>query len=368
MRGRRIVERGGGLLCALLVLLAGSRSVRAQGPSQDLLPEAPSAVAAQGAASPIANASVTGTVFDVKGAELPGALVMVENRRTHDQVTTRSGEDGSFSVPSLTADSYRVTISADGFSPWISPEITTHTGERLELPQITLEIAPLKTSIDAISQYEVAEIEIKQEEHQRVLGVVPNFFVVYNWHAAPLTPRQKFRLALRAQVDWFAFAGTGITAGIEQAANSFSGYGQGASGFAKRYAAAYTDGFTGTLIGAAVLPSLLHQDPRYYYKGTGTIKARALYAISTVVICKGDNGKWQPNYSSILGDLASAGISNAYYPASNRHGASIVIANSLIGSASGAFGSLMQEFFLRRIMLGTAPQPQSVEPTRFLPE
>ena len=111
------------------------------------------------------------------------------------------------------------------------------------------------------------------------------------------------------------------------------------------------------MIGGAVLPALFHQDPRYFYKGTGTITSRALYAIATVVICRGDNGKWQPNYSSILGDLASAGISNAYYPASDRHGAGVVIDNSLIGTAFGAFSSLMQEFFLRRVMLGTAPPP-----------
>ena len=228
------------------------------------------------------------------------------------------------------------------------------------MPQIALEIASVNTSVDAVfSPYDMAEEEIKVEEKQRVLGVVPNFYVVYNWHAAPLSPGQKFRLALHAEVDPFTFIGSGIVAGIEQAANSFPGYGQGGAGFGKRYAASYADGFTGTLIGGAILPSLLHQDPRYFYKGTGSIASRALYAISTVVICRGDNGKWQPNYSSVLGDLASAGISNAYYPASNRHGAGVVIDNSLIGTASGAVGSLLQEFFLRRIMLNSAPAAQS---------
>ena len=76
-----------------------------------------------------------------------------------------------------------------------------------------------------------------------------------------------------------------------------------------------------TFIGSAILPSILHQDPRYFYKGTGSITSRALYAISTVVICRGDNGRWQPNYSNVAGNLISAGISNLYYPASNRNGA-----------------------------------------------
>ncbi len=345
--------------CAL-VFLASSSTLLSQSSSAITtadLPEAPTAGAGQ--TTPSANASVTGIVLDTDGAAVSGATIILEDIRTHLKQTTKASADGSFSFNSLSASTYRVTVLAEGFSPYIAPGVLTHVGETSQLPQIALEIAPLNTSVDAITQYEMAEIEIKQEEKQRVLGVIPNFFVVYNWHAAPLSPKQKFRLALRAQVDPFTFIGSGIVAGAEQATNTYPGYGQGAAGFVKRYAAAYGDGFTGTVIGGALLPSLFHQDPRYFYKGTGTITARALYAIATVVICRGDNGKWQPNYSSILGDLAAAGISNAYYPSSDRHGASVVIDNSLIGTAFGAFSSLMQEFFLRRVMLGSAPPPRS---------
>jgi hypothetical protein len=359
-----------GLLSALLG--SAATCVSAQGISVNELPQAPGFVAAalstasgqdQGA-----TATMIGTVLDVDGAQLPGAQVVLENQRTHEKQTVRSGEDGSFSVSGLPASIFQVTISADGFAPQTLAGLETHAGESLQVPVIALEVASLATTVDAITQYQMAEIEVHQEEKQRVLGVVPNFYVVYNWHAAALTPGQKFRLAMRAEVDPFAFLGAGISAGIEQAANTFSGYGQGGSGFAKRFGAAYADGFTGTLIGGAILPSLLHQDPRYYYKGTGTIKARALYAISTVVICKGDNGRWQPNYSSIVGDLAAAGISNAYYPATDRHGAGLVIGNALIGTAGGAFSSLMQEFVLRHIMGNSAVRPQSAVPTKFLPE
>ena len=336
------------------------------------MPQAPSivAVALRGgfAQAVPATAAMVGTVLDVDGAEVPGAKIELEDQHTHDRQTVHSGEDGSFSFNGLAVSVYQVTISADGFAPQTLAGLETHAGESFELPTIALEVASLATTVDAITQYQMAEIEVKQEEKQRVLGVVPNFYVVYNWHAAPLTPGQKFRLALRSEVDPFAFLGAGIAAGIEQAANTFPGYEQGASGFAKRYGAAYADGFTGALIGDAILPSLLHQDPRYYYKGTGTIKARALYAIATVVICKGDNGRWQPNYSSILGDLASAGISNAYYPETDRHGVGLVIGNALIGTAEGAFSSLMQEFVLRHIMGNSAVRPQSALPTKFLPE
>jgi hypothetical protein len=154
-----------------------------------------------------------------------------------------------------------------------------------------------------------------------------------------------------------AFVGAGVTAGIEQWQNYFSGYGQGSEGYFKRFGASYADGFVSTMIGAAILPSLLHQDPRYFYKGTGSVGSRALYAISTVVICKGDNGRWQPNYSNVFGNLASAGISNLYYPSTNRNGAQVTIDNALIGTAEGAVSALIQEFVLRKISRRAQPSP-----------
>jgi hypothetical protein len=87
---------------------------------------------------------------------------------------------------------------------------------------------------------------------------------------------------------------------VEQARNGFSGYGQGSQGYAKRYGASYADSFIGTMIGGAILPVVLKQDPRYYYKGTGSTRSRILYAVANAVICKGDNGRWQPDYSGIL--------------------------------------------------------------------
>ena len=178
-----------------------------------------------------------------------------------------------------------------------------------------------------------------------------------------MSPGQKFRLAVRTSIDPVTFAIAGATAGIEQGTNSFSGYGQGADGYAKRFAASYADDVVETFLGGALFPSILHQDPRYFYKGTGSITSRALYAMSTVVMCKGDNGRWQPNYSNVLGNLAAAGISNLYYPASNRNGAGITIQNALIDTAEGAAGALLQEFLLKKISHGvpqTGPVTQPV--------
>src|SRR5262249_25891874 len=156
---------------------------------------------------------------------------------------------------------------------------------------------------------EVAQIEVKDEEKQRVFGVIPNFYVSYVPNAAPLSTRQKFELAWKTTIDPFTFGVVGAVAGVQHAQNDFSGYGQGAQGYAKRYGATYADVVVGTFLGSAGLPSLLKQDPRYFFKGTGTVHSRLSYALANAVVCKGDNGRWQPNYSSILGNLAAGGIS-----------------------------------------------------------
>ena len=198
------------------------------------------------------------------------------------------------------------------------------------------------------SQEEIAEEQIKDQEKQRVMGFIPNFYVSYVPNAVPLNSRQKFRLALKTSFDPVTFGLNGASAGIQQATNSFSGYGQGVQGYAKRYGASYADFVTGTFIGSAILPSLLKQDPRYFYKGTGSKRSRILYAIANAVICKGDNGNWQPNYSSVLGSVASAGISNSYYPAGNR-GVALTFKNALMETGENAAGNLLQEFLIRKL-------------------
>jgi hypothetical protein len=188
-----------------------------------------------------------------------------------------------------------------------------------------------------------------------VLGVIPNFYVSYAQHPVALSPKQKFELAWKVTFDPVTFGVTAAAAGIEQATNSFSGYGQGAQGYGKRYGAIYADFLTSTYIGAAILPSLLKQDPRYFYKGTGSIHSRAFYALANAVICKGDNGHWQPNYSGVLGSFASGAISNLYYPASDRNGISLTLENTLIQIGETAAVNLLQEFVIRRFTSNVPP-------------
>jgi hypothetical protein len=222
-----------------------------------------------------------------------------------------------------------------------------------------LQIASTMTDVEVTAtRHDIAEDQMHFEESQRVLGVFPNFYVSYVRNPAPFSTGQKFRLALRTSADPVSIAIPAVIAGAEQWQNSFSGYGQGAAGYAKRFGASSADSLISTMIGDAILPSLLHQDPRYFYKGTGSIHSRALYAIAAVFICKGDNGHWQPNYSNVLGNLASASLSNLYYPSTNRDGVRLTIDNWLVGTASGAIGTLFQEFLVKKISRGIHHQPE----------
>lgn len=193
-------------------------------------------------------------------------------------------------------------------------------------------------------QRERAAREVRQQERQRILGVIPNFNTSNVQNAAPLSPKQKFQLAFRSSIDPFEFFAAGAIAGFGQATDNHSGYGQGAAGYFKRYGAAYADSADGNLWGNAIFPSLLHQDARYFRRGTGTITSRLLYAISTAVWTKNDNGTWGPNYSNVLGNIVAGGISNLYYPAEDR-GIGLTFQGAAIVTAEGALGSIGVEFW-----------------------
>jgi Carboxypeptidase regulatory-like domain len=342
-----------------------STSAGTTGISPVKLPEAPGPHIAVSGSQPQqsetrANGCISGTVLDSNGAEVTGATVYLENVESRLQRTLTTDDSGAFSFASIEPGRFTIAISAPGFTRWQSSEITLQPDEYYDLPQVALEVAEAMTDVEVTaSRHDIAEEQMQLAEKQRVLAVFPNFYVSYLWNAAPLSSGQKFRLASRTMIDPVSFVIPAVIAGVEQSQNGFSGYGQGGKGYAKRFAASYGDSFISTMIGGAILPSVLRQDPRYFYKGTGSIRSRALYAIATVVICKGDNGRWQPNYSNVFGNLASAGLSNLYYPASNRQGVGLTIDNWLIGTASGAASSLLQEFVIRKISHGVPPEPRT---------
>jgi len=275
-------------------------------------------------------------------------VTLVREEQSPNQEVLTS-DDGQFSFANVAPGAFQLTITAAGFATQ-GFSGTLRSGERNSVPQITLMVAANFTEVRVeFSTIELAQEQLKDQEKQRVFGVIPNFYVSYVSNAAPLSPKQKFQLAWKSTVDPVTFGVTGVVAGVEQATNQFGGYGQGAQGYAKRYGASYADVVTCTFIGGAILPSLLKQDPRYFYKGTGTARSRVLYAVANSVICKGDNGHWQPNYSGLLGSLASGGISNLYYPPNDRSGVSLTFENMLIGIGETAAVNLLQEFVMRKL-------------------
>ena len=160
-----------------------------------------------------------------------------------------SGDDGQFSFENIAPGPFHLTIAVAGFAPQTSSGIL-RPGEIVAVPQIALAVATVVTEVQVgLSRTEVAEEQVKQEEKQRVLRVVPNFYVSYVPNAAPLTSKQKFQLAWRATIDPVSFGITVGIAGIQQGGNHFSGYGQGAQGYAKRYGASYGNFVSGTFIG-----------------------------------------------------------------------------------------------------------------------
>jgi len=290
-----------------------------------------------------------GTVTDVRGDAVAGATVVIAGPETVDRHTAVTNENGFFEFDQVKPGGpYQIMVTAAGFVDWTSPPITLAPGQFELLGAIQLRLATQHTAVRVIyNQVHAATEQFKAEEKQRILGIIPNFYVTYDPNAEPLTTKMKFVLALKVSIDPVTLAGIALIAGARQAADT-PNYGQGAEGFGKRFGATAADGFTDIMIGGAILPSLLHEDPRYFYQGTGTTNSRIRHAILSPFISKRDNGGWGPNYSSLGGDLASSAIANLYYPKSNR-GAGLVFSQFGIATAERVGAALAQEFLLSKL-------------------
>jgi hypothetical protein len=338
------------LLALLLILTLAMTPAAFPQSSEPVAPALATTSTAQFPESPLPG-TIRGTVVDQTGVPIAGAEVTLICQDPAVRRQVLSGDDGEFSFANIPSGTFQLTVTAPGLAPQAASG-TLPPGESVLLPQIILTVASATTEV-RVSPVEEAEVEIKEQEKQRVLGVVPNFYVTYVRDAAPLNSRQKFELAWKSTLDPVSFGLTAAIAGAQQADNAFSGYGQGAQGYAKRFGASYADFTIGTFLGSAVLPSLLKQDPRYFYKGSGGKRARLLYAIANAVICKGDNGRWQPNYSAVGGSLAAGGLSNLYYPDNDR-GARLTFENAAIAIAATAGVNVLQEFVIRKLTPATS--------------
>jgi hypothetical protein len=332
------------LLCLAPGRLPAQQQTAQLGHSGSSLPETPlpKTSAAEG------RASVAGTVLDLSGATISGANVSLMRSDGTQSRNTVSDANGDFGFAKILPGSYLVVVNAKGFAPFTSVEFLATDQQLYELPDISVSVASASMEVTVRPPDLIAAEQIRAAEKQRLVGVVPNFYTSYIYDAAPLTWKQKFSLAVRGTFDPVAVIGVGIAAGIEQANNSFAGYGQGASGYAKRYAAKFVDGRSSDLLTHAVFPTLFHQDPRYYYQGSGTFKSRLMHAVGSAFVTRSDSGRTEPNYSYLLGDVSAAALSILYYPEANR-GAHLVFTNAAVGLAGRIGGNLIREFLSKRL-------------------
>lgn len=312
------------------------------------------AAAQQSLPQPQETGTIIGTVLDITGSTVPNATVVLQG--LNDSRTVITGDNGFFQFDSVNARTpVRVLVTARELKTWSSREIVIQPGKCLILTDIALEVASVETSVNAVMPEQVAAEQLNIEEHQRALGVIPNFYVTYEQNPAPLTPKLKFHLAMKALTDPVTIAGFGMNAAIYQMA-SYPSYQQGAAGYGQRFGATLAGGYAKVLLGDALLPSLLHQDPRYFYQGAGTTKSRLMHAISSAFITRGDDGKREINWSDVGGDLASGALQNAYYPTQDR-GPGLVVRGALIGAGGRVALGIIQEFVLPMRTSRRAGQP-----------
>ncbi|MGA3188042.1 MAG: carboxypeptidase-like regulatory domain-containing protein [Bryobacteraceae bacterium] len=291
-------------------------------------------------------AEVEGTVKDASGLAVEGAFVTLETSAATIPRTVITDQAGLFRFVAVEPGDYKITIAALGFEAWTA---AISAGENKPSLSAVLKVAATSNSVNVtLPPHELAAEQLKAEEKQRLLGVFPDFFVSYAPDAAPLTAAQKFQLGWKTITDPVAFISSGVAAGIQQGRNNYPEFGQGVEGYAKRFGAQYADRVSGIVIGDVVMQSIFHQDPRYFYKGTGSIRSRALYAIGTAFVRKGDNGHWQLDYSDVLGGIASHEISTLYYPSSSRPVRRLAD-DVMLGFAGRAAHNLLHEFVVRRL-------------------
>ena len=302
-----------------------------------------------GSAQAATQATLSGTVTSVQGAAIPQVQVSLMNSDTESVRETVADEQGRFTFTGIPPGTYHLVIQAEGIEPYQSPDVVLAAGDQRQLAPAQLAISATTSNVEVTAQPDaIAIAQVHLAEKQRVLGILPNFYTSYIWNAAPMTTKLKFKLALRTLDDPLAFLIAGGVAGVEQAHNSFPGYGRGPEGYAKRYGAAYGDTAIGRMVGSAILPSLLHQDPRYFYRGTGSIASRTWYAVKAVASTRGDNGHAQFNASQILGNFADAGFANLYRAPQDRN-ASLTVRNGFIVCGTNAVANVIREFLLHRM-------------------
>lgn len=345
-------------LAAILLTVSGIFSLEAgmaQAPSeqQAKLPTAPSTligaeVEAHGThVTTTPAASVSGTVLDAGGALIPGAKVEVASIAHENSQTVLAGEDGTFHVNGLTpGERYVIHVSMEG-ATWSSGPIILRPGESMSLDDIRLKVGVSDSITVSASREQIATAQVQMETQQKMFGIVPNYYTVYDaGNSVPLTAKLKFELARKTSFNPVTIAGVMFVAGVKQAGKT-PDYQMGWAGYGQRLGATATTGLADILIGGAILPSLLHQDPRYFYQGTGTTRSRLMHALSNAIVIRGDSGRNQFNYSSIGGDLATSALQLTYFPQSNRSAGDFA-GQLALATTERTLNAVAQEFLFAR--------------------
>jgi Carboxypeptidase regulatory-like domain len=222
-----------------------------------------------------ASGSVVGIVQSPDGIPVADAQIALTDTAAQQQTVT-SGLEGAFAFNNVPPGTYLATIQAKGFLPYTSGNFRVAAGQAVQLSRIQLSIAAMRIVVRPTE--EIAEMQMKAEEKQRVAGIIPDFYTSYVWNAAPLNTRQKISLSTCDLFDPASLLSVAAIAGIEQAAGTFR-FGSGAAGYGKRFGAALGDELIGGFLDQAVFPSMFHQDPRYFYMGSGSVKSCLIHAL-----------------------------------------------------------------------------------------
>jgi hypothetical protein len=243
------------------------------------------------------------------------------------------------------AQTDRSTVPDSATAPAVTVSATPNGLPDAPAPAQATPPVPAAPQATQETQQQKAQDEVKEQEKQRVEGIVPTFNVTYHHDAVPLSPGQKMQLSLRSAVDPFSFASAFLEAGYHEADNDLKEFPWGPEGYFERSGVAYLDTFDGDILSTGVVPVIFHQDPRYFRLGVGPVGHRVLYSLSTNFIAKSDrSGRWEPNYGNLLGNFAAGELSNLYYPKGNS-GFGLAATNTVIQIAEGAGGSIFNEFW-----------------------
>jgi hypothetical protein len=322
---------GFGLGCGLL-----AANAVAQGPTA--VPDAPQTAG---------GASLSGIVKDVGSTPVGEATVTLTGPDGFVRQVI-SDDDGNFRMEKLPTGAFMLTVAADGLTTLSTP-VVMGPQEQKVLPPVVLRIATVASEVDAVSQVEMADEQIKVEEKQRILGIVPNFYVAYDQNTVPLDTVQKFRLAGRTVLDPEVFIAVAISAGIAQGTQTPIEWQQNFKGYAQRYGAGYAGALAGIGLSGAVFPAIFHEDPRYFYKGTGTTGERLRWSLKQAFVQRNDKGQWRPGYAETLGDLSASLVTVAIYPHQATDWGKTTAIDFGLNVAGEAFGDLMEEFVVPKL-------------------